>query len=108
MKKYILGESNKDLEKWFRENIDWRLFIVYGVLIIVWVAYFGFKYLLNFDDYSEEQLVKESFTFIPPLGGIIFGVLSIWSHKSLIIAIMGGVLTWLLMPYFYEWIWPLL
>ncbi len=108
MRKNILGEANKDLEKWLRENIDWKLLVIYGILIIIWAVYFAVKYLINFDDYSEEQLMIESYTFIPPLAGIVFGVLTIWSHKSLIIAVIGGVLTWLLMPYFFEWIWPML
>lgn len=93
------------------DELHKRIFYVYVVLLVGWFVYFTVKYMANFDNFSEDQLIEESNYFLPPLIGPFVGLITavVSSAKaSIIAAIIAAALTYILLPFFYELFWQLL
>lgn len=78
--------------------------------ILALVGTLGFMVYLgiNFDNYSEEELMESSYYFVPGLGFSLIGLLSNRSSKSIIYALIGGVAAFVLLWVFFESLWPML
>lgn len=93
------------------DELKHRLTYIYILLLIGWFGYFISKYMLHFNDYSEDELIQQSNYFLPPLIGPLAGLITIVfssARSSLIVAIIFAVLTYALLPLFYDYLWQLL
>ena len=72
------------------------------------IAYIVFIYGLHFDDFSETELVQKSYYFMPALIFSLVGFVTRKKKKSLIYAIVAGVVGTALLVVFYEVFWGML
>ncbi|MBT7736684.1 hypothetical protein HN709_03265, partial [Candidatus Peregrinibacteria bacterium] len=63
-------------------------------------------YGFNFNNFSEDELVKESYYFLPVGIASIVGIKFAHSAKSLLYFVLTGVGTLVALFVFYEMIWP--
>lgn len=92
---------------YYWENVNHKFFYISLAGVIIWAVFFTFKYLINFDDYSEEQLIKESYYFLPPLMPFATGLFTSWNKLgkfAIIIPIIFTILTVIGLPLFFKYI----
>jgi hypothetical protein len=73
--------------------------------VIIAVIYF---YGITFDDYTETELVRFSYYFVPAFAFSIVGLITRKSEKSLLYAVISAVISGIFLFGFFEGIWPLL
>ncbi len=79
--------------------------ILYMVTFAGLIAYF--VYLgINFDNYSEDELVAQAYILFPILSFSSMGLLTLKNERSIIYALCSAVVSFMLLLFFFEAIWP--
>ena len=94
---------------YFWEKVNLKVFFTGLAGVVIWATFFTVKYLINFDSYSEEQLVAQSYYFLPPLIPFATAVFTGWKplkRWAVIIPIALTVLSPLVLMFFYTVVFP--
>ena len=69
--------------------------VVYMVVLLGVIAYLIYVYAVAFDNYSEEELMTQSYYFVPALLFSIVGLFTVRSPKSIVYAVGAAVGCWI-------------
>lgn len=81
---------------------------LYAIILIVVAAFLIPMYGLNFDNYSETELVNYSFIWVPFVAFSLVGLATTRKEHTLLLALSGAAASFVLLFAFFEVLWPLL
>jgi hypothetical protein len=82
------------------------LFVVLYLLVLAVVLFYVGYLVLHFDAFGEQELVDISYYFVPAIIFSIIGIMTVRSGRSVIYALCSIPVTFVLMVYFFQTIWP--
>lgn len=77
------------------------IYIIAFIGLIAYLWYLG----INFENFSEDELVQKSYYFVPGFGFAIVGFVTSKNEKSLFYALGGGIASLVLLFIFFEVLW---
>jgi hypothetical protein len=99
------AESKAESKRAFTlESIFDSLYLLIFAVLIVYTGYVFYAWA----DYSEDDFIQISYYYIPIFFFSIFGIMSVRRPRSLVIAIVAAIVSFVLLVFFYQAIWPML
>jgi len=80
---------------------------LYLLILAVLIIYTGYMFY-NWSSYSENDFILISYYWVPIFFFSIFGVMTVRRPRSFIFAIVSAIVSFVLLVFFYQAIWPLL
>lgn len=82
--------------------------IIYMLVFVVLLGYCVYVFALNFDNYTEEQLIGMSYYMVPAFFFSVVGLIAVRSTKSIVWALIAAVVSGGLLFAFYKLFWNML
>lgn len=82
--------------------------VLYLIILLGLIIYGGYVFLVDRQNYTQQELILESYYFVPAFLFALVGIMTVRSNRSLIYALSALVIGFLLVIFFYQAIWPVI
>lgn len=98
------AEKVEDKKAFTLESVFDSLYLLILAGLIIYTGYMFY----DWSSYAEEDFIFISYYWVPIFFFSIFGVMSVRRPRSLIIALSASIISFVLLVFFYQAIWPML
>ena len=97
-------EKVEDKKTFTLESVFDSLYLLILAGLIIYTGYMFYEW----SSYSEDDLIFISYYWVPIFFFSIFGVMTVRRPRSFIFAIVSAIVSFVLLVFFYQAIWPML